>query len=320
MGLPTGSLTRLLAGATAVCLICSVAGAQDRVSLLPRIAPRTLPDSDLRQYAPGALISAPVGVEVFDTHYRRSFSTELQAAAVKWTPNNLPVTETLAAMAADATVRRTVWGLEFRFKPVRMISVDMPSGPRQAWYLLYNVRNLGGHLQPVRQDDGLYQVEAIDDVGEPIYFRPTFELFSYEFSQCYLDEPSPEVLAAIRKREDPNRPLVSSAEMAATPIPLQTEDDDGLWGAAIWGVRRPIDRRIDFFSVFVGGLTNAVRPNQDGVMEPKLLQLNFWRPGDSVGGGEDEIRFGVPRGEQARYGMQYPNDARWVYAERCSTE
>lgn len=310
---------KILACGWAVCtLAVGVAAGQDRLSLLPRIAPRTTPDSELRQYAADALHTAPSGVEVFDTHYRRSFSAELQAAA--WTPNTLPLSQTLAAMIPDAAVRRPVWGLEFRFKPVRMITVDMPSGPRQAWYLVYSVRNLGGHLRPERQNDGLYEAVADPHVGNPISFRPTFELFSYEFTKCYLDEPNDEILAAIQRREDPNRRLLSPAQMAATPIPLQTEEDDGLWGVAIWNVQRPIDPRIDFFSVFVAGLTNAVRPNDDAEMQPKLLQLNFWRPGDSVGAREDEIRYGVPRGEEARYGMRYPEDAQWVYAARCSVK
>ena len=66
----------------------------------------------------------------------------------------------------------------------------------------------------------------------------------------------------------------------------------GLWGVAIW---EDVDPQIDFFSVYVSGLTNAYdwRDSSEGlqagapvaarpqVHTHKQLQLNFWRPGDA---------------------------------------
>jgi hypothetical protein len=68
-----------------------------------------------------------------------------------------------------------------------------------------------------------------------------------------------------------------------------------------------VDPRIDFFCIYVSGLTNAFKiEDSPGAFKPgdpigtgrtcrkKTLQLNFWRPGDSVFAHEREFRFGIP--------------------------
>ena len=112
----------------------------------------------------------------------------------------------------------------------------------------------------------------------------------------------------IRSREDPNRTFLNSAEMARQINPGET-----LWGVATW---EGIDPRIDRFSVYVNGLTNAYRwEDAPGAYEPgdpigkgrtwvrKTLKLNFWRPGDEYYEHEKEFRYGIP-GEV---------DHQWVY-------
>ena len=102
--------------------------------------------------------------------------------------------------------------------------------------------------------------------------------------------------------------LLNSVEMAEQPIPVSDgRIDRGVWGVATWA---DIDPRIDFFSVYVGGLTNAYRwedpagaykpgdpPGKGRQFARKTLQLNFWRPGDEILQDEREIRFGVPLGK-----------------------
>jgi hypothetical protein len=99
--------------------------------------------------------------------------------------------------------------------------------------------------------------------------------------------------------------------------------DRSVWGVATW---TDIDPRIDFFSVFVGGLTNAYRwedvpgayragdpPGKGREFVRKMLQLNFWRPGDELNQTEDELRFGVPPGKSDLYGVADGVAYRWVY-------
>ena len=87
-----------------------------------------------------------------------------------------------------------------------------------------------------------------------------------------------------------------------------------------------IDPRIDFFSIFVGGLTNAYQwtdppgayktgdpPATGREFKRKTLQLNFWRPGDEFGQDETAIRYGVARGKANLYDVFEGVAYRWVY-------
>jgi hypothetical protein len=133
-------------------------------------------------------------------------------------------------------------------------------------------------------------------------------------------------MAAIREREDrrlpvwadprktvPREPLRNSVEMARDIAVGQT-----LWGVATW---EEIDPRIDRFSIYVQGITNAYRwkddpaqyktgANRDSYRKLllKTLKLNFWRPGDEFNQQESEIRRGFP-GE---------SDYEWVYLPSMS--
>ena len=77
-----------------------------------------------------------------------------------------------------------------------------------------------------------------------------------------------------------------------------------MWGVATWEF---VDPRMDFFSIYVKGLTNAYRfADQPGAYKvgdapatgrrfaQKTLKLNFWRPGDEIDPREDEIFYGIP--------------------------
>jgi hypothetical protein len=95
-----------------------------------------------------------------------------------------------------------------------------------------------------------------------------------------------------------------------------------------------IDPRLTYFSVYIKGLTNAYKPvdlvdaykagDPPGTgrdILSKTLQLNFWRPGDTVNEVEDEVRYGVPYDADAQrqseilraFGLQERVDYLWVY-------
>jgi hypothetical protein len=116
------------------------------------------------------------------------------------------------------------------------------------------------------------------------------------------------------------------------PIPISTDQEDhSLWGVVTW---TEVDPRIDYFVVYVQGLTNAYRfeevagaykkgdaPGTGRKILNKTLQLNFWRPGDTIDPHEQEIRFGArndpdPAQRDAvlkHYGTDKPIDYLWVY-------
>ncbi len=290
-----------------------------------------------RRLAAGVLVTIPSGAEPADTRSVQDLLGVVRGMPqLEWTPRDAAPNATLKHKATNTILRRTVWGLEFSFKPLRMMWVDVPQPGgfmkrQQVWYLMYRVRNLGGHLQPAPSETGAFDVQPVDDPGEPIHFHPRFLLHDHEGGTCYPAELIPVAVGPIRQREDPALPLLNMVEIGETPVPLSTESvDRGVWGVATWGGIRPLDQRIDFFSVYVVGLTNAHRweqnpeafrpddpPGSAGTYHPKVLQLNFWRPGDELDPNEREIRYGVPLGKQDIYGQEDPLDHRWIYENPC---
>ncbi|MBC8351651.1 MAG: hypothetical protein H8E66_06660 [Planctomycetes bacterium] len=285
--------------------------------------------SGIRPLAPGVLTAIPTASEDGET-----FSGPLPLIEVvtgipdlDWTPNFSPKSNTLQEIAKQVVLRRPIWELEFAFKPLRMIEVDVPqpTGRMQRkliWYMVYRISNRGRAIDIKRTRDEFGHVTATTESGVfdaarykqilfreprigPERFLPHFVLESREYKKSYLDRIIPAAQKAIQVREDPGTKLHNSIEMARATIPLSDERiERGLWGVVTW---EDVDPRIDFFSVYIRGLTNAFEfvdppgayqagqpPGAGRVFSHKTLQLNFWRPGDSVLEHEREVRYGVP--------------------------
>jgi len=286
-----------------------------------------------RQLAPGVLTTIPPVFEPDDTVSTHDLVEIRANQALQWKPEFLAASDTLFGIAADVKFRRDVWCLEFSFKPLRMIEIDVPAAGgaqrKLVWYLVYRVRNTGQVLKPVEGEGNIYTAEMAK--GGPIRFLPQFILESNDLSpdgkrisKAYLDRVIPSAVAAISKRETPGRRLLNSVEISQQPIPVSdSRIDKSVWGVAMW---TDVDPRIDFFSVLVGGLTNAYRwedvpggyrpgdfPGKGREFARKMLQLNFWRPGDELLQSEQELRYGVPLGKADLYGVPAGVAYRWVY-------
>jgi hypothetical protein len=321
-------LRRVLRFALAVGMCLS--GTAIAVAQNPAAGParQSSPPAGFRKLGPGVLTVVPPPVDPHDTVENHNLVELLAPGVVSnldWTPKFSPPTKTLRALATDRAFRRSTWYLQFSFKPLRLIEVDLPveHGRLQrkvVWYLVYRVKNIGGQLKPVEQaaaadapPPGAPEVQTVNDLGQPIYFFPRFSLEAdiEGTKKVYLDQLIPQALDPIRRREDPNRKLLDSVEISSHPIPLSTAaDDQGVWGVATWV---DIDPRIDYFSIYVNGLTNAYRwtdppgafkagdpPGSGRQYTSKTLQLNFWRPGDEFRLLEDEIFMGAPADKVAR--------------------
>jgi hypothetical protein len=230
------------------------------------------------------------------------------------------------AWAKDAYFRHDVWTLDFKFKPVRMISVDEPHAGghmerKLIWYMVYSVTNTGKVYHPTEDVDLKYEtaqksrIYQVTPVDQPIRFLPEFVLDTFQrgrkgtlTNKQYPDRVIPVAMAAIRLREDPNRQFLNTVEMARAIKVGET-----LWGIATW---EDIDLATFKFSVVISGLTNAYRwedvpdaykagdpPMTGRKREQRMLKLNFWRPADKYFEHEEEIRYGVPGGV----------DYEWVY-------
>lgn len=215
-----------------------------------------------------------------------------------------PSGKTFVELARDLEYPRDIWCFEFAFKPPRTIEIDVPTRDlrmqrKRIWYVVYRVRNVGGRRSVIDAENPA--VREVETFESALRFTPQFVFESRQplaaaegalTYRAYLDRIIPGALEPIRRREGRDlagRDLFDSATMAAEAIPPNGER----WGVATW---EDIDPRIDFFSIYVTGLTNAMQWRQRaGVAiaaddEPgsgrertlQSLRLDFWRPGDDT--------------------------------------
>ncbi len=238
--------------------------AQEQPAADPLSTPAAAPSGPFRKIAPGVETVVPAEIK----------------------PEELFSIETVAGQA-DTRVNKSAQCLEFTFKPIRFVRVRVPDAngvlkEKLVWYMVYHVR------QPV--------VEVLDAAGNPIpakpmRFFPVFWLEDKQTKKVYPDRLIATAIPAIQRREDPNRPLLNSVEIASEIPPSPPGEDHSVWGVVTWD---DIDLRINRFSVYVAGLSNAFKQNEEGQQVQKTLQINFWRPGDAFFEREDEIRLGAP--------------------------
>lgn len=259
-------------------------------ALAPAPAAEPLPAGPYRQLAPWVMTSINPMRQLQETVSRHDV-VELLAV----NPN--------LDWAKDVPFRREIWALQFQFKPLRFIWVDIPqpTGRMQRKlirYLVYSVTNPGMVARPEEQVDGTYKIVPVD---KAVRFVPEFTLESLDpgDDRVYPDRVIPAAMARIRMREDPHRTFYNTVEMVREIAVGET-----VWGAATW---EDVDPRIDRFAINVTGLTNAYDwVDEEGRYKPgdrigtgrkligKTLRLYFWRPGDEYDEDESEIRFGIP--------------------------
>lgn len=191
--------------------------------------------------------------------------------------------------AKDVSFHRDIWYLEFEFKPVRVIDVDIPQPDgnmkkKKVWYMIYKVRNPGkafhidkdeklstnpsdvsSETSPYRskvtyQTDNAFKVVPSD---LPINFVPYFSLECVvktkdvntnnyvESVKKYRERFIPLAVDRIRAREDPAQKFMTSIEMCRTIKP-----GEEYWGVATWV---DVDNTTSKFSICISGLTNAYR-------------------------------------------------------------
>jgi hypothetical protein len=288
-------------------------------------------------FAAGVLTTIPPDMQADETVSTKDVIELRVDPALRWNPEPefLAASRTVYGMSTGVKFRREVYCLEFSFKPLRMVEVDVPQsdGTMQrkfVWYMVYRVRNTGRVLKPVEQEASSYAAEL--GPGQPVRFLPSFVLESQDrestgerVDKAYLDRVIPAAVEVIRRREmRGGLPLFNSVEMSEQLIPVSGDRADrGVWGVATW---TDVDPRIDFFSVYVGGLSNAYRwEDTPGAFQPgdypgkgrrfarKMLQLNFWVPGDEFLPHEREIRYGVPVGKAGLYDVADGVAYQWVY-------
>ena len=155
------------------------------------------------------------------------------------------------------------WLLDFKFKPLRIRTVEIPGkGRRQIHYIYYMV---------------------VNRTGKPRAFAPQFIMVN-EAGQKFEDEVIPEAIPLIQLREEPTIPLRGAADIIGTIAPsTEPNVDDAAVGVACWENWDPKSER---FSIYVRGLSDArVEVPAAGGGKPtaksKALRIDFVRQGDN---------------------------------------
>ena len=165
------------------------------LALLPSAA---FAQSRMPKLAPGVLKTIPGFPEEAETVTGPKNLLDLSKLTSDWEPNYIPENQTLAELSKKLILRRSIWQLEFSFKPMRLLTIPGPDGTtRRIWYLVYKVTNTGRHLMPVAEKDefgnDLYQTRP---GTKSIRFFPLFVVKAHEFDKSYADR----ILAGVKSR------------------------------------------------------------------------------------------------------------------------
>jgi hypothetical protein len=341
-------LMKYLTSLVAILLICQLAGSASAQSTKQDISKIPASDGSLHIVPSDLVVMSKDGKTATVGSHDDLISQVITISEITSQPGLIfdPLTttkaETLIEKAKLVQLPRLLWQLEFAYKPMRMIEVDLPqvTGKMQRkrlWYLVYRVTNRGNYLaaDPKPKDAGVsYEPKIVNELPEgmqPIRFFPHFVLRAPEQGKEYLDRDIPAAQKAIELRETRGggTKLYSSTEISAIDLPISTPDEDrGVWGYVTW---EDVDPRIDAFSVLVTGLTNAYKISDRPAagteigatrkLSPRVLQLNFWRPSDAKGSEESAFRVGVqvdsdPANQAEilkRYGVDKRLEHLWIY-------
>jgi hypothetical protein len=251
-----------------------------------------------RVLAPGVLHTISPEIEEGETVSPRADLIEITTARsyLKWQPQFSPATRTLFERSQRVPLRRSIWGLMQR---------------KTLWYMVYRVRYLGAEVHFEKQREALsdgdryVRFRNTKKDAEFRYFMPYFTLRSHAFGKEYLDRIIPAATDDIEAVEKVGAPILNSIEMANTKLMREdAETGKGVWGVVVW---EDVDPRTNFFSLYIQGLTNAYHYNDTAAelsksdpiasgreFEVKTLQLNFYRPGDTIDLVKDTVYYGLP--------------------------
>ena len=169
------------------------------------------------------------------------------------------------ASGEELNQQTDLWVLEVRFKPLRLISVnltDPKTGKKTkqlVWYLVYRAVN---RPLPFKGDpNGVNPQNVFDPTpGEPL-FAPEFTLITNDndSQKIYSDDILPEAQAAIAARE--RLPQLKNSVQVVGPVPKATpvdakQDNAPIYGVVTW---KGIDARTDFVTIYMSGFSNGYR-------------------------------------------------------------
>lgn len=250
---------RVLATWTGILLVGAISWAQDPAAPPPVGAPGAEPPA--ARPGPPPIPEVPLGKPLGTVSIRRG---ELEPGSVHVDASPLPKD------------REGIWVLDFAFKPVRLVTVEVPGKGRRVIHYMY------------------YRV--INNTGQPRMFVPQFSLVT-DTGKRYEDVVLPEAIQIIQAREGA-KPLKGAVDVVGILPPSGAKQgiDDALFGVAVW---EGVDPAADAFNVYVRGLSDGFQvletPEKgESITRYKTLRIDFHRPGDALNLNEREIRLADP--------------------------
>ena len=212
-----------------------------------------------------------------------------------------------------------LWVAEVQYKPMRhrLIPVTDPK-TRQikeelVWYFIYRIiprdytELAGSKREDLRAKLENEELKPSNDFEENLVqplILPRFALRIDDVAngKTYVDEVNLEIQKAVFDREFGSKAggltlLNSITGIQEISEPVSSTDalvdplENAIYGVAIW---RDVDPDTDYFTVFMSGFSNAYRverPTADLIVEQKVIEQRFGRPGDRFRQEESEFRF-----------------------------
>src|SRR5262245_59653606 len=177
------------------------------------------PQGPFRKLAPGVERTIAPALEKRENYEWMQKLDELSKLAAAQQVPELGKRRWALDMLKDVRLDHDVWALEFSFKPIRFVTVDVPVSSGQVerklvWYMVYRVRNTG---------------------DKPVRFVPQFVLHSTDSDVYYPDRIIATAMDAIRNREDARRRLLNTVQISDVEIPPSAEgEDNSVYGVVTW--------------------------------------------------------------------------------------
>ena len=216
-----------------------------------------------RKLAPGVVTVIPIAPQEDETFDGPLPLVEIVDGidGLDWTPHFASKTDTLLEKSKIVVLRRAIWNLEFAFKPMRRIEVDIPQATgkmqrKKVWYMVYRVQNIGQDSKPKvsgefetdpERSPETYKTERVTHAK--LRFFPHFVFSGRVYEQDkyvvkdYLDRIIPAAQKPIQDRETPGAKLYNTVEITRVPILLSDDKiDRSVWGRRDVGRHRSADR------------------------------------------------------------------------------
>jgi hypothetical protein len=151
------------------------------------------------------------------------------------------------------------WVLEFAYKPMRILTVDIPGKGRRKIHYLYH--------------------RVVNRTGEPRKFAPRFIMVN-DKGEEFEDDVVPRAIPVIQRREEPSISVLGSANiMGILPPSSRSDADNAVYGVATW---EKWDDTADRFRILVRGLSDGYKeiPSPSGgkpLVKYRTLKIDFIR-------------------------------------------